>query len=69
MISQDRFEHAPRSDRNGSGENLAYSRGKSETLADEAVRATKSWYEEITNPGYDFNRPGRKSGTGHFTQV
>jgi len=24
---------------------------------------------EINDPGYDYNNPGRKSGTGHFTQV
>ena len=28
-------------------------------------------YEEMTNPGYDFDNPGwnAKPGTGHFTQV
>lgn len=27
------------------------------------------WYDEVTNPGYDFENPGFDSGTGHFTQV
>ena len=27
------------------------------------------WYEEVNDPGYDFNNPGFSSGTGHFTQV
>ena len=29
--------------------------------------AVDMWYEEIAD--YDFNNPGWKSGTGHFTQV
>ena len=29
--------------------------------------ATDMWYEEIKD--YNFNNPGFKSGTGHFTQV
>merc|ERR1711953_1061347 len=32
-------------------------------------RAVSSWYNELTNPGYDFQNPGFSSGTGHFTQV
>ena len=27
------------------------------------------WYNELYNPGYDFNNPGFSSGTGHFTQL
>jgi len=31
--------------------------------------ATESWYDEITDPGYNFDKPGFTGGTGHFTQV
>jgi len=31
--------------------------------------AVDMWYNELTNPGYDFAAPGFDSGTGHFTQV
>lgn len=31
--------------------------------------ATGCWYDELTDPGYDFSQPGFKSGIGHFTQV
>lgn len=31
--------------------------------------ATDMWYEEVNNPGYNFNRPGYTSGVGHFTQI
>lgn len=34
-----------------------------------AEGATESWYEEITDPGYNFDKPGFTGGTGHFTQV
>merc|ERR1712093_751035 len=27
------------------------------------------WYNEVHNPGYDFNNGGFTGGTGHFTQV
>ena len=68
LMAKDLFEH-DKSGRNGAGENLAKSRGMSESVVEEAVRATQSWYREINDPGYDFNNPGRKKGTGHFTQV
>ena len=32
-------------------------------------QATQAWYDELTDPGYDFANPGFKDGTGHFTQV
>ena len=70
-MAQGRFDHAPRSERNGAGENLASATGMSETVIDEAVRATRSWYDELKNPGYNFNNPGynENPGAGHFTQV
>ena len=70
-MTQGRFDHAPRSERNGAGENLASATGMSETVVDEAVRATRSWYDELKSPGYNFNNPGyyKNPGAGHFTQV
>ena len=37
-------------------------------MVDYAV-ATDNWYEEVNDPGYDFETGGYQSGTGHFTQV
>jgi hypothetical protein len=31
-------------------------------------KATKQWYDEIENPGHNFNYDNQP-GTGHFTQV
>lgn len=33
--------------------------------------ATKMWYDEIDNPGYDFSNPGyyENPGTGHMTAI
>jgi len=33
------------------------------------MTSTKNWYDEIDDPGYDFNNPGFTKGVGHFTQV
>ena len=33
------------------------------------TKATISWYNELFDPGYDFDNPGFSKGTGHFTQV
>ena len=40
-------------------------------IATEVTRATKSWYDELYKPGYNFNNPGwnENPGAGHFTQV
>ena len=67
MASTDTFAHSPSSSRklNGQavGENLYGCRGMAVT----GDSATKSWYDEISQ--YNYNDPGFKSGTGHFTQV
>ena len=47
----------------GMGQNLAYKSGP-ELTADEVANM---WYQEISN--YDFNQPGFRGGTGHFTQM
>ena len=46
------------------GQNAYWSSAKA-TSAD----ATQSWYDELKDPGYDFEKPGFTSGIGHFTQV
>ena len=47
----------------GLGQNLAYKMG-----ADLSGEETANmWYQEISQ--YNFNQPGFKSGTGHFTQL
>lgn len=47
------------------GQNCFGGTGKEWTAMD----AVKSWYDELTSPGYDFAKPGFSGGTGHFTQV
>lgn len=57
--------HSGSSERPGCGENLAM---HSDTnLLKSTDAATDMWYEEINDPGYDFNSPGFGMGTGHFT--
>jgi Ca2+-binding EF-hand superfamily protein/uncharacterized protein YkwD len=56
-----KFEHGGH---DGMGQNLAMSTGRLT-----GIQSTKMWYDEIRNPGYDFNDPGFGHGTGHFTQV
>lgn len=59
--------HSTNAQRPGCGENLAM---HSDTnLLKNTNIATKMWYDEVTNPGYNFSSPGFSSGTGHFTQV
>ena len=38
-------------------------------LISTTANATDMWYNELHNPGYNFNNPGYSSGIGHFTQV
>jgi len=57
----------------GNGENLAYynSSNPSQIIAvlKYSSHATDAWYDEINEPGYNFDNPGFTSGAGHFTQV
>ena len=45
------------------GENIYWCSG----MPIEGAAMTTSWYDEIKD--YNFNKPGFKNGTGHFTQV
>lgn len=47
----------------GMGQNLAYKTGQEFT----AQEVADIWYREISN--YDYNQPGFRSSTGHFTQM
>lgn len=61
------MKHSTNEERPGCGENLAM---HSNTNFIETTNwATQAWYDEVTNPGYDFNNQGFSSGTGHFTQL
>lgn len=52
----------------GQGENI-YTQTSSWGPAT-CAQAAHAWYEEIKNPGYNFNNVGGSfSGTGHFTQL
>lgn len=67
MLKEDKMYH---SDANGYGENLAWMGGSGvDKIMRTTPEATKMWYSEIDNPGYDFENPGFTYGTGHFTQV
>ena len=67
MAREGRMAHAEWDERDGCGENLAmHSNGN--LLANTNV-ATQMWYDEVTNPGYNFATGGFSMGTGHFTQV
>ncbi|XP_059909967.1 Golgi-associated plant pathogenesis-related protein 1-like isoform X1 [Gadus macrocephalus] len=50
----------------GVGENL-YCMSSSAPINLTGKEAVESWYEEVKD--YDYNRPGFKGNTGHFTQV
>ena len=59
--------HSDNSERPGCGENLAMM--SNANMMATTNFATQAWYDEVTNPGYDFNNQGFASGTGHFTQL
>ena len=69
MNKRQKMEHSkagPERDGNN-GENLAVTTDVDEMY--ETDLATFLWYDEINDPGYDYNKPGFSMGTGHFTQV
>ena len=67
MNASGEMVHSKWDERPGCGENLAmHSNTKFLTTTNVA---TQMWYDEVTDPGYDFNKQGFGMGTGHFTQV
>ena len=68
MNKTKKMEHTKSKDRDGAGENLAMMGGSGEGMKNTDM-ATDMWYNEINDPGYDFNKQGFAMGTGHFTQV
>ena len=58
------LQHASKSERKNSGENIAMFSGRFDTAAEQA---TGMWYSEVEN--YKFEKPSFQPGTGHFTQV
>lgn len=69
MNRSGQMKHANESESNGCGENLAWNSNRREIQ--NTNQASQSWYDEVTNPGYDFNNGGyyENRGTGHFTQM
>ncbi|KAJ7374888.1 hypothetical protein OS493_005241 [Desmophyllum pertusum] len=61
------LEHSSKEERHGQGENLSY--GCSTNSAQSIEEAVTNWYNEVYDPGYDFNNGESSYGTGHFTQV
>lgn len=53
MTSEGRMYHSSSDERSGCGENLAMMSNK-EYLST-TNWATQAWYDEVTDPGYDFN--------------
>ena len=68
IASLGQMVHDPNLQSLGHGENIywAWASGGTEINYGNAVEA---WYNEITDPGYDFTNPGWQPGAGHFTQV
>ena len=60
--------HDPNLQTLGQGENIywAWASNGAEVNYGNAVMA---WYNEVNDPGYDFENPGWQPGAGHFTQV
>ena len=69
MVEDDQMAHAGPDERPGQGENLAMygSTDPTDTTLTTTAFATNAWYNEVKD--YNFDSPGFKSGTGHFTQV
>ena len=62
LSSIDQMKHSD----NGYGENLFYCY-HSAKICVTGEFASQEWYNEVSD--YDFDNPGFKSGTGHFTQL
>ena len=67
MVNGMGMVHANSDENGGCGENLAMSSDMD--AMEHNGEATRMWYDESINPGYDYNNPGFSHGTGHFTQV
>jgi len=69
LDNENKWEHSKSEFRNGCGENLAMH--SDIPLMWTTNIATKMWYDEIDNPGYDFDNPGyyQNPGTGHMTAL
>ena len=63
------WKHSPGPERNNCGENLAM-HSNIKMLWTTNI-ATKMWYDEIDDPGYNFDNPGyyQNPGTGHMTAL
>ena len=70
LAAKGEFYHDPNLQSLGHGENLyaSWTSDPSAAVIDYA-KAVDEWYNEVTDPGYDFETGGYQSGTGHFTQV
>ena len=69
MVANGEMAHSTADERPGQGENLAMygSSDPSDKTLTTTAHATNAWYDEVKD--YNFDDPGFKSGTGHFTQV
>lgn len=69
MAAGNVWAHSAGSERPDQGENLAMAYGNDTMLT--TAMASEMWYDEITDPGYDFNDPGyyENPGAGHFTAM
>lgn len=66
LASKDLFEHSNCKWGNKDvGENLAMCGGCPMT----GQKSVDMWYDELYDPGYNYDNPGFDMGTGHFTQV
>ena len=70
LAREDQIYHDPNLQSLGHGENLygTWSSNPENNVVDYAA-AVDAWYNEINDPGYDFETGGYQSGTGHFTQI
>ncbi|XP_068722617.1 uncharacterized protein [Montipora capricornis] len=67
LAANGNLTHASSEERNGQGENLFSSCAS--VVPEPTERAVVAWYNEVCQPGYDFNTESIQPGTNHFTQV